>query len=408
MTLLPRLEAIAQITRSIEPTEVEAVSISDALGLVLASDVHAVRALPPHDNAAMDGYAIVAEDTQNASPSKPAVLSISEEVAAGQTPEKSVQPGQCVRIFTGGIVPPGADTVTMQENTERIDEQTVRILEPSPRGRHIRRAGEDVRQGARILEQGTQLGPGELAMLAAQGIHQVSVHRRPVVTIIPTGSELCEVGQPLGPAQIYNSNAMMLEAQLRQAGAVAHRHPVVRDDLKALSAALDAASRTSDLIITSGGVSVGDFDHVTSVLDQQGSVSFWKVAIKPGKPLAFGTIGATPLLGLPGNPVSAFVCFELFALPALDALRGQAPRLPMSMTAELTTRVRCNPTREQFLRGRLRPRGDDWCVDLLPHQGSGQLSSLVQVGCLVQVPIGSSTLEAGSKVACFPLPTRHE
>jgi len=406
MALLPRLDAIARITGALSKLPAETVALSAALGRVTHSDIIATRDLPPHDNSAMDGYALRAEDSQSASSEQPAVATIIEEIPAGQSPTHTLNPGQSARIFTGGIVPPGADSVIMQENTTRIDKDTVHILEPAIVGRHIRRAGEDVTRGRVVITASTELGPGEIAMLAAQGIAEVEVHRRPIVSIIPTGSELCEVGKPLESAQIYNSNAMMLEAQLTRAGAIAKRCAIVPDDQDALVRALQEAARESDLIITSGGVSVGDFDHVTKTLNQEGNVSFWKVAIKPGKPLAFGSIAQTPVLGLPGNPVSAFVCFELFARPALETLRGLESAEPPSMMAALSSSVRQSDTREQFLRGRLRREGSTWTVDLLTHQGSGQLSSLVNIGCLVQISIGSEELKEGTQVPCFTLPAR--
>ncbi len=404
MALLARLDAIARITGALSKLPTETVDLSAALGRVTHSDVIATRDLPPHDNSAMDGYAVRAEDSQSASADQPAVSTITEEIPAGKSPTQTLEPGQSARIFTGGIVPPGANSVIMQENTTRIDTDTVHILEPAIVGRHIRRAGEDVTRGHVVIAASTELGPGGIAMLAAQGIAEVEVHRRPVVSVIPTGSELCEVGQPLEPAQIYNSNAMMLEAQLIRAGAIPKRCAIVPDDQDALVRALQEAARDSDLIITSGGVSVGDFDHVTKTLHQEGDVSFWKVAIKPGKPLAFGSIAQTPVLGLPGNPVSAFVCFELFARPALDTLRGLNSSEPPSMMAALGESVRQSDTREQFLRGRLRREGSGWAVDLLSHQGSGQLSSLVDISCLVQISIGSEELREGTLVPCFPLP----
>ncbi len=384
-------EAQRRILDSLAPLPSEMISLSQSLGRVLAKPLTARRQLPLFDNSAMDGYAVSSLDTEGATALHPVSLPVTEVLPAGRCPTRPLQRGEAMRIFTGAVMPKGADAVVIQENTTKQDDDVL-ILQPARPRQHVRFAGEDVQAGDPILEAGSPLEPGEIAMLAAQGTLVLPACRQPRVAILPTGDELRELGQPLEPGQISNSNSHMLAAQVRRCGGIPLQQPIAPDDPAALLACLTAAAQSADLILTCGGVSVGDFDHVQSVLQSQGQVDFWKVAIKPGKPLAFGNIQNTPLLGLPGNPVSSFVTFELFARPAILRLGGHSATGLPTVQARLTHPVRPSKEREQFLRARVSQGAKGYEVTAKSQQGSGHFTSMTGINALLRIPRGAHTL----------------
>lgn len=399
----PLKKAQQIIVDALSPVPRETIAFSECRGRILAQDLFAARQLPPFDNSAMDGYAVRREDTAGASVTSPIELNVTETIPAGTISSRVLQPGAAFRIFTGAAIPQGADAVVIQENTKRQND-VVQVIQEAKPAEHIRFKGEDVELESLILKQGTKLGPGELAMLAAQGHLSVEGYRKPRVAVLPTGDEVKPLDHPLEPGQIPNSNSHMLAAQVELCGAIALQQPIAPDDPEALAQCLKLASQDADLILTCGGVSVGDFDYVKSTLEEQGQVEFWKVAIKPGKPLAFGTIAGIPILGLPGNPVSSFVTFELFARPAILKLAGMVSQFAPRTIAKLTHTVKLNKTREQFLRATVSQSDTGLQITATNKQGSGQLSSMIDINSLAHIPIGEGILEAGTPIEAIYLP----
>jgi molybdopterin molybdotransferase len=319
--LVPFAEARAAVLERLGPLPVREVGLADALGCVLAAEVAAAEDLPPFANSAMDGFAVRGADLAGAGEATPVALRITGEVFAGTGRLPTVEPGAAARIMTGGALPPGADTIVPVEQTA-VEGDTVLVrLDPGP-GRFVREAGEDVRGGTVVLERGRVLDPAAVGMLASVGRKAVAVHPRPRVTVVSTGDELVDPGDPLGPGQIRDSNSWLLVAQARAAGAEAFRCGRLRDDPEALRRGFALAAADGDLVLTSGGVSVGDRDYTKRVLAELGDVRSFRVAMQPGMPQAFGLAAGTPLYGLPGNPVSCFVVFETLVRPALRRLAG--------------------------------------------------------------------------------------
>jgi molybdopterin molybdotransferase len=377
--------------------------LDEAEGSVLAEDVLAGTPLPPFDNSAMDGYAVRAADLAGATAEAPVTLPVRGEIAAGDTGSYRVEPGSCLRIMTGALLPAGADAVVPVEQTDGGSTVAVFRRAVSP-GESLRRQGDDVPAGARLLESGTPVGSVQLALLAGSGHATVLVRPRPRVAVVSTGNELAEPGTPLVPGQIWESNSYLLAAAARQAGAVAARHRLP-DDPDAVLARLEQLLPEADLLITSGGVSMGgEHDVVKAALSKLGTVTFRKVAMQPGMPQGFGVLGPEqqPLFTLPGNPVSAYVSFLLFVRPALDALRDlPASRQPV-LTAALTDDVRSPQGRRSYLRGVL----DDaqQTVAPLTGQSSHQLGALAQANALIIVPEPVTGIEAGQPVDVMVLP----
>ena len=400
---MPVDKARALIRQFLAPvTAVERVHLRDALDRVLATDVVSPCDVPGHDNSAMDGWAVRFADL---SAERETALARIGESFAGRPFTGSLGPGEAVRIFTGGVMPAGADTVVMQERAQEAG-GVVRIPPNAAAriGQNCRRAGEDLARGATVFAAGQPLNPAELGMLASLGIAEVAVYRRLRVAFFSTGDELRSIGQLLGPGEIYDSNRYTLLGMLRRIGCDAIDMGVVRDDRDALEQAFTSAAGCADVIVTSGGVSVGEADFVKEVLDRLGDVLFWKIAMKPGRPLAYGRIGSAHFFGLPGNPVAVMVTFYEFVRDALRVLQGRrdAGAIP-TFRAVLSAPVRKMRGRTEFQRGVL-VRGDDgaWRVASTGDQGSGILSSMSRANCFIVLPVDVDRVDAGEEVDVQP------
>ena len=396
--LLTPEQAQTIVLEHIQPLGVERVPLFEALDRVLAQDLPARHDSPPHDNSAMDGYALRHRDIAAATSARPALLEVIEDIPAGYVPQKSVGPGQASRIMTGALLPAGADTVIRVEDT-RAEGAKVAILDPDEEGVNIRRRGEDVQAGQVVVTAGTYCGPGELAVLASLQQAFVPVRRRPVLAILSTGDELVELDEPLAPGKIVNSNTYGLAALALANGALPLMLPIVRDEEAQIRRAVENAL-SADFILSSGGVSVGDYDYVKKVLDDLGAqAKLWRVAMKPGKPLFFCTLQGKPYFGLPGNPVSSLVSFLQFVRPAIRKAAGHPPGewfLPVA-SARMEHPIANEGDRRQYARARLRLE-QGRLLAAAPHgQGSHMLSSMLGANGLLLLESGAH-LGAGDEV----------
>lgn len=407
-------EAQQRILSFFEPVQTELVSIDQCAGRVLAEDLIAPGDLPAFDNSSMDGFAVLAGDVQHASPDAPTLLEIMADIPAGAPSDILLQSGQAARIMTGAPVPAGATAVVPVEDTNYAAvglsaqpadflHQIVQIFHPIAPGVNIRPSGQDIRQGQVLLQKGRKIGPPDVGILASVGKARVMVYRKPRVALFSSGDELVQPGQPLRPGQIYDANQFVLAAILEAEGAEILRLGAAPDDPEKITALLDQAIEAhADIIVTSAGVSVGAFDYVRKVIEDHGKLDFWKVNMRPGKPLAFGQFNGTLLIGLPGNPVSAFVGCLLFVLPAINRLAGQSQTLPVRDRAVLVDAVQSDG-RESYLRAVTSMEGGRRVVRLTGHQGSGNIYSLVQANALLIVPSGVKSLPSGSEVEIWSL-----
>jgi molybdopterin molybdotransferase len=383
-------DALAELLAALQPLSgSEQLPTSRALGRVLAQDVVSVCDVPPADNSAMDGYALRAQDA-----SQP--LPVTQRIPAGAVGQP-LAAGEAARIFTGAQVPPGADAVVMQEQTELIDGQ-LHVRAPVAPGQHIRRQGEDVRTGSTVLPAGTRLDAIALGLAATAGAAQVTVSRRPRVALFSTGDELVMPGEPLPPGAIYNSNRFLLRGLLEQLGCEVLDLGIVPDQLDATRAALRDAAAKADLILTSGGVSVGEEDHLRPAVQAEGELTLWALAIKPGKPFAFGRVGSSWYMGLPGNPVSSLVTFLLLVRPALLKLQGATRLQPLSVTLPAGFDWPRSDVRREFIRVRV---GADGRLERFGNQSSGVLSSAVWADGLADLA-PSTPFTAGTPVRFIP------
>lgn len=388
-------EALARITGALSPVGSEMVSIAQAHGRVLAQAVISNRTQPPFAVSAMDGYAVRAGDVANV----PAKLTVIGQAPAGGAFTGAVGPGQAVRIFTGGPLPKGADTIVIQENTQADGDQ-VTVTQPVTAGRHIRAEGLDFRTGDEMLAAGRRLGARDVALAAAMNVPWLCVRRRPRLALLATGDELVRPGEPIGPHQIVSSNALGLAAMIAACGGETIDLGIARDNREELRA-MALGARGADMLITLGGASVGDHDLVQSVLGEAGlKVDFWKVAMRPGKPLIFGHMGQTPMLGLPGNPVSSMVCGLLFVRPAIVALLGETGGGDYTGTAILGADMGANDNRQDYVRASLSPDG---IATPFTVQDSAMLSTLAQAGCLIIRPPFAPAAKAGQIVPVLML-----
>ena len=394
----------ADILDRIRPLPPTQLGITEAEGSVLAEDITASRPLPPFDNSAMDGYALIAADTAGAAKDAPVTLRVTGEVAAGDTGAYAVTPGTCLRITTGAKLPGGADAIVPVEETDGGIAQVAIRLAVEP-GHAVRYSGGDAREGDVLLARGTRLGPMQIAVLASSGRARAEVFPRPRVAVFSTGDELTEPGQPLAPGKIWDSNSFMLAAAAREAGCLAFRHGPVPDDPREILPAIEHQLLRADLLITSGGVSMGGkHDVVKDTLSRLGTIQFRKVAMQPGMPQGFGTIGedSTPIFTLPGNPVSAYVSFQIFVLTALGALQGQPDRQLPSVQATVTGPLRSPPGRRSYMRGVLNRA--DGTVAPLSGQGSHQVATLGRANALIVVPEWAVHMKEGDDVEVLCLP----
>ncbi len=392
--LVSHEEAERLLLSSVTPVErTERITkIGEAVGRVLGQDVVSTGDVPPFDRAAMDGYAVRAEDTFGASIENEVTLRVVGEVHAGTQPDITVSRGTCVQVATGAPLPTGADAVVMVEYTERRDDNVVAIVRPVYPGANISRAGEDIRTGDVVLTRGTYLTPARVGVLAALGLTEVEVFQRPVVSVIPTGHEVVAPGGELAPGQIYDVNSYTLEAILRQNGATVRRHPIVEDDYDALRQAV-VESLDSDLVVLSGGSSVGEKDMMVHVLEEMGEILFHGVQIKPGKPTLLAVVDGTPVLGMPGYPTSCLSNAYIFLVPAIRRLARLPPRRPQTVTARMAKRYVSSSGRKQFLTVRIENG-----VAHVVYKHSGAITSMSRADGYVILPVNLDVLEEGEEI----------
>lgn len=409
-------EALEKVLSYVDVLEAEEVPILESLGQVLAEDINSHIDIPPLDNAAMDGYAVIAADTRGASAQSPRFLQVIDTVSAGSISQQKVTPGTAIRIMTGAPVPGGADSVIRFEDTDEEQRQRpgtseIGILCEVKPGLNIRRAGEDIAGGATVLSKGTVLRPAEVGVLASLGMSKVNVIRRPVVAVLATGNELVDIDQPLPAGKIYNSNTYSVASLVRRYGGIPKIIGIAFDSEDSLVTKLRQAS-DADMLITSGGVSAGDYDMVKDVLASEGEITFWTVRMKPGKPLAFGTIKGIdkrgnakriPHLGFPGNPVSSMVTFELFARPAMLKMMGKKNLAKPVVEAVLEEPVANTDGRRVYTRAIVTKHDGQYYARLTGPQGSGILTSMSLANGLVIVPEDTAGVKAGEIVKVIML-----
>lgn len=389
-------EARQRMLDTITVLPTEAVGILDSLGTVLAEDVYASENIPPFNNSAMDGFAVVAADVLNASKTDPVRLSVVETIQAGRAPTASIQHGSAARIMTGAMMPEGADAVAMQEVTELEGDQ-VTIFEGVETDENVRFTGESVEQGDLVMSTGKLIRPQEIAMFASLNRSEVEVYKRPRVAVVSTGDELTPLGAPLAAGKIRDSNRYGICAQIEEAGCYPVDMGIARDDEAETERKFRQALDGADALITSGGVSVGEFDVVKAVLSKLGEINFWRVAMKPGKPQAYGIADGKPIFGLPGNPVSSLVVFELFVRPALLKMAGHSELLRPTFRAVLEENVSNKDGRVSFMRSIITLRDGKYHAKITGPQGSGILHSLVLANGFIVIPAGM-TISAGETV----------
>jgi molybdopterin molybdotransferase len=399
--LLSVADALARVLDGVEPLSREDAVLTDADGRVLTQDVAALRTQPPADLSAMDGYAVRAADVAKV----PVTLQVAGEVAAGHPFDGEVRSGEAARIFTGGVVPPGADTIVIQENTTRDGDRVV-VNQAEKPGRHVRRAGLDFKEGQVLLPRGKRLTDRDVMLAAAMSHPAVPVHRRPKVAVLATGDELKPPGSALGPGEIVYSNGFALMALARNEGAVVTDLGIVPDKVEATSAAIRHARDTGvDVLVTTGGASVGDYDLVQRGLKAEGlELAFWRVALRPGRPMMNGRLGTMHVLGLPGNPVSAYVCAFLFLVPLLRRLAGRTDLEAPRESAVLGSNMPENDERADYLRATLAP-GPDGTPIATPVriQDSSMMAALAKADCLVIREAFAPAASAGSRCAILRL-----
>ena len=408
--LLAVSEALERMLKRFKPLPAETLPLERALGYVLAEPITSPSDLPPFDNSGMDGFAVQAELTSKASPENPVTLPLVMDIPAGAAPTAGLEKGQAARIMTGAALPTGADAVIPVELTNHNQRKpggampaSVQIFSPIKVGANIRTRGQDLRAGTVVLETGRKLRAPDLGLTASLGKPTVRVYRRPRVAVLSSGDELLSPTEPLRPGKIYDSNSITLSALIEQSMGEVISLGIVRDDPAEIKERLEIAiDRSADLILTSAGVSVGAFDYLRQVISEYGNLAFWRVNMRPGRPLAFGSFRGIPLIGLPGNPVSAFVGFEVFVRPVLARLAGQAhqPRPTIRVTLEQPVE---SDGRESYLRAVLQEKYGKITATLAGHQGSGNVYALAKANALLILPSGVTSLPAGSEIYAWIL-----
>jgi molybdopterin molybdotransferase len=397
-------EAQQGILSQFSPVSTTIVPLELSNGRVLSQDIYSETGFPPFNNSSMDGFAVRTEDVAQASASNPITLKIVADIPAGIHPTILINPGEAARIMTGAEVPPGADAVVPVESTDAEGAKPglpaspeVQIYRSLDAGAYIRQAGEDISQGQKLLHTGRKLQPQDIGLLATLGIISVPVYRRPHIASFSTGNELIDPSSALLPGKIRNSNSYSIAALIEQNGGEVLRLAVAPDDPTVIRRRFDqAVSKQADLILTSAGVSVGAHDYVRSVVEEHGRLDFWRVNVRPGKPLAFGSYRDIPVIGLPGNPVSAYIGFLLFVLPVLYKLSGLLEPVRRIVKTRLEHPIESDG-RESYLRARVQESNGNYTVSLTGHQGSGNLYSLVQANALLVVPSGVKSLPVGAE-----------
>ncbi len=395
MALKPVHEARDRILNFVNPLPPEEVQVDDALGRALAADLIARRTLPPWDNSAMDGYALSAGETAT-------TVQVIERIFAGDRPKHALTPGTCARIMTGAVMPPNAAAVVMQEKTRALEGDRVEVLELPRPGANVRRRGEDIVEGALLFSAGRELGVGDAGALWSQGLERVTVRRRPRVSLVSSGDELCDVGA-LEEGKIVDSNSPVLASLVRRAGGLPTRVGRAADSLDSVRTLFSRGLEGADVLITVAGASVGEKDFAREALEGLGvEIDFWKVAMKPGKPLAFGRKGGTLVFGLPGNPLSAMVTFEVFVRPVLRALQGLTPLVPR-LPARAAVKLPKQPGLRHFVRATWEARDGALWATPLASQSSGSLSSASGASCLIELPEAQGDVEIGSPCELLPV-----
>ncbi|MDO8786212.1 MAG: molybdopterin molybdotransferase MoeA, partial [Syntrophales bacterium] len=397
-------DALGRILEKIVLLGIEKVSIFDALGRVMGEDIYARRNIPPKDNSAMDGYALRWEDTLGAARENPATLDVIEDIPAGHIPRKIVEPGTAARIMTGAPVPGGADAVVRTEDTDK-DGQRVKIYVQAVQGQDIRCAGEDVKKGELVIPRGEVVRPAEVGMLAALGRSFLYVHQRPLVAILSTGNELVDIDETPSPWQIISSNGYSLAAQVMDCGGIPLHIGIAKDTREDLVAKFRDALR-ADIIISSGGVSVGDYDLVKDIMKEVGNaMEFWRVAMRPGRPLAFGAMEGVPVFGRPGNPVSSMISFEQFVRPSILKMMGHKNLFRRTIKALLHEDIKKSRGVQHFIRARVRYEEGKYTVSTTGEQGSGILKSMVMANGLIVLPEDGASAKKGEEVTVQLLDT---
>ncbi len=400
--LLSLAAALSNISAAIQPVNgSETITLKDALGRVLSAAIHSPINIPYDRNAAMDGYACAGKELNG----QPVTLTLAGTSWAGRPFQDALQAGQCVRIFTGAVVPDGADTVIMQEQVQ-VDGETIQFPANLKPQQNVRAVGEDVGQGQALCAHPKKLTAVDLGLLASAGIADVPVKRQLKIAFFSTGDELAALGEPLAAGKLYDSNRYLLNGLLADPCHAVADGGVVADDPKQLEDTLRAAAEKHDVLITTGGASVGDADYVQEVLARCGQVHFWKIAIKPGKPLAFGKIGGCYFFGLPGNPAAVMATFQQLVAPALRQLSGAPAAHPLRLAATCTTALKKSPGRLEFQRGNLSQNADgELIVASAGNQGSHVLSSLSQANCFIVLPSECAGINPGERVIVEPFST---
>ncbi len=394
-------EARSDILKQLRPVQgIEKLALRAALNRFLAKAIPSPANVPGHDNSAMDGYALRGNDLDNSERPRPRLIG---SLYAGQRFDGECGPGECVRIMTGAPMPAGADTVIMQEQARVSGDGRIEIIGRHRRGENVRLAGEDIARGDVVLEPGRRLTPADIGILASLGIAEVPVFRRPRVAFFSTGDELRSLGEPLNQGDVYDSNRYSLYGMLRQQGVELLDMGVIRDDREQLREAFTAAAGMADVIVTSGGVSVGEADFTREILEELGTMNFWKILMKPGRPLSFGNIGATTFFGLPGNPVAVMVTFHQFVQPALHYLANGRVETPLTLQARCMHAIRKRPGRHEFPRGIYHTNDDgQLIVTTTGQQGSGILTSMSRGNCFILLPEDNAGVEEGDRVRIQP------
>jgi len=396
-SLIPVETALEKIAAAVDPiAHTEVVALREGLDRVLGADIRSPENVPNHTNSAMDGYAVRVADLENET------LKVIGTSWAGKAFDGTISANQAVRIMTGAVIPEGADSIVIQEHVER-EGDLIRVAPGQRQGQHVRKAGEDLAAGDVALTAGRRLLASDLGLIASLGIGEVPVTRRPRVAFFSNGDELRSIGQPLAVGDVYDSNRYTLHGMLTRSGMAFNDLGVVPDDRDRIKETFLRAADIADVVITSAGASVGDADFVKDVLDEIGDVNFWKIAMKPGRPLSFGKVGNSLFFGLPGNPVSVMVTFYQFVLPALRRLSGELAWAPLRLMARTQDRLKKMPGRTEFQRAALfQDENGELVVSTTGDQGSGILSSMTQANCFVILPIDSSGAQPGEQVLVEP------